>query len=188
MKVITILALTCIAFLAPSATASAGDNSGGSEYLPSVPEADGTSPEKGFGGDGTGDDGGPSGSGHSGNSSDQATPSGGSGGLPASTAEDLQSQGDDGAAAAAAAAATAPDSKALEQAKRRRAERKREQAVADRPAKPQGPPEVSPVADASKAGVTGSGDQGIGTFFPILLGLGLLVALAVIGRRLRARS
>lgn len=158
------LALT-IAAVAPASAQEPvpQDNSGGGQYLPSVPEGGGKKPEKDVENDAK--------------SSDEA--------LQPTVVEELEAQGADGAAAAAAAAATAPDSRALKRAQRRaerrkerRAERRREQASREQA-------ENRLATQNASAGLPGAGDERLGVAFPIFLGASLLATLGVLAWRRR---
>jgi hypothetical protein len=150
-------------------------NSGGGQYLPSVPEGGGKK--------------------HEDDVRNDAKPSGER--LPAPVVSELESQGSEGVAAAAAAAATTPDSDMLEAAKRRkerraerrkerRAERRKERrAERQRELRQERRARDSLAAETASAGLPGAGEERLGAAFPIILGAGLIATLGLLAWRRR---
>jgi len=159
--------------------ASAQDNSAIDEYIEGVPEGGGEQPsdEQGGGTPGSADgtpgsaDGTPgSADGTPGSADGESTP------LAPGTSQDLGSKGADGAAAAELAEATAPSHA------RERGGFPRERGGSPRNSSTDPEGGLPSVGDVV-GGISGSGSGGLGAALPIILGVALLVALALVAAR-----
>jgi len=170
----TVWAALAVALALP-ALASAQDtvpesNSGGSQYLPTVPQGGGDESEK--------------------HAQNDAAKKGDE--IPAPVVEDLESQSASGSQVAAAAAATAPESEQLDKAKRRaerqeaRRQKQRQERREERRAqrRREAREQAAEQQNAAQAGIP-TGDNRIGIVFPLLLvsALVLVVARQLIRRR-----
>ena len=145
--------------------ASAQDNSAIDEYIEGVPEGGGEQPsdEQGGGTPGSAD-------GTPGSADGESTP------LAPGTSQDLGSKGADGAAAAELAEATAPSHA------RERGGFPRERGGSPRNSSTDPEGGLPSVGDVV-GGISGSGSGGLGAALPIILGVALLVALALVAAR-----
>lgn len=160
-------------------------NSGADQYTEGTPGAGGNTPSGGGGKDNKGGSGG-SGSGNESGSGDGQS-------LPSDTVAALESQGDEGAQAAAVLQASAPGGERLRDAIEKK--RSGEGGAASSGNGGSGPGEESAAGAKSEQGLSdavttafGGSENGMGSLFPILLGLVLVGAIALAVARNRSGS
>jgi hypothetical protein len=158
MRKLTVVLVALCGLLALPASGNAQDNSAQDEYTENVPAGGGDRPSDNAGGGGSGE---------------------GGGSLPPRTVQDFQALGADGQAAAALAEATAPDG-----------EKGRDRATGARgdagePTSGGGSPIGEVVGDIAGGP---SDEGGMGVVLPLILGAGLLAAIAFIVARRRGGS
>lgn len=177
MRFISYVLAAALFALAVPAFAQAQGNSGIDQYTEQPPSAGGN----GNGGNGGGGSGGSGGGG----SSSNAGGSGAGSALPASSQQDLEQLGADGAAAAGLANETAPDGAKSSKSNENGGDGENSSGGANGVAL-EADTESEPAALAGAIG--GEDSDGLGIVLPIVLGISLLAAIAVMLIRRRTGS